>query len=255
MATHRFQEGLKNYRDLLLMQRNLNAWSESLVAFDDILATRERAYVERLPELEASLDDIDLEELAARRLDFASRLQAAERANDVVALGTEKEQRIWEELAAMDSKLELLGDDPEATALRQKQRFLKGLLYWDLSRDYKARLWRNKRLLRTLDREIKEVQRRHVRVDEVRREWPDKLSGLTARIEAVSPRVEAVRLALDTAIERQRDMIESVAIEELTAQKARLDTYMVQARFALASIYDRASEAMEADFADAGSAP
>ena len=255
MATHRFQEGLKNYRDLLLMQRNLNAWSESLVAFDDILATRERAYVERLPELEASLDDIDLEELAARRLDFASRLQAAERANDVVALGTEKEQRIWEELAAMDSKLELLGDDPEATALRQKQRFLKGLLYWDLSRDYKARLWRDKRLLRTLDREIKEVQRRHVRVDEVRREWPDKLSGLTARIEAVSPRVEAVRLALDTAIERQRDMIESVAIEELTAQKARLDTYMVQARFALASIYDRASEAMEADFADAGSAP
>ncbi len=254
MATHRFQEGLKNYRDLLLMQRNLNAWSESLVAFDNILATREQAFVERLPEIQASMDNIDLDELAARRLDFASRLQAVERSEDVVALGTEKEQRIWDELTAMQSKLELLGDDPQAQELRQKQKFLKGLLYWDLSRDYRARLWRNKKLLRTLDRQLKEVQRQHHRVDDARRDWPDRLSGLTARIEGLNPRVEAVRLAVDSAIERQQDMIESVAIEELTAQKTRLDTYMVQARFALAAIYDRAAEGIQADLAETGGA-
>jgi hypothetical protein len=252
MSTHRFQEGLKNYRDLLLMQDNLNAWDESLVAFDDILATREQAYRDRLPEIQASLDEIDLDELAARRLDFASRLGAVERSGDVVALGTEKEQGIWEELVAMESKLELLGEDAQSAELRQKQKFLKGLLYWDLSRDYKARLWRDKKLLRTLDREIKEVQRRHVRTDEARRNWPDRLAGLTNRIGGLSPRLEAVRMAVDSAVERQRGMIETVAVQELTAQKARLDTYMVQARFALASIYDRAAESAGADFAGTG---
>jgi len=35
--------------------------------------------------------------------------------------------------------------------------------------------------------------------------------------------------------------MEGVAVEELQAQKQRLDAYTVQARFALAAIYDRAA--------------
>jgi len=35
--------------------------------------------------------------------------------------------------------------------------------------------------------------------------------------------------------------MDGVAIDELTAQKQRLDTYTVQARFALAAIYDIAT--------------
>ncbi|MBL8271480.1 tetratricopeptide repeat protein, partial [Steroidobacter sp.] len=44
MATHEFQEGLKNYRDLRLMQRNLATWSLSVQAFEDMVDTRRRAY-------------------------------------------------------------------------------------------------------------------------------------------------------------------------------------------------------------------
>ena len=55
LATNRFQEGLKNYRDLLQVNRNLDRWVESLGAFDDILDTRQRAYVQRLPSIDASL--------------------------------------------------------------------------------------------------------------------------------------------------------------------------------------------------------
>ena len=40
LAGNEFQEGLKNYRDLNFMQRNLAEWSRSLVAFDDMVDTR-----------------------------------------------------------------------------------------------------------------------------------------------------------------------------------------------------------------------
>jgi len=45
----------------------------------------------------------------------------------------------------------------------------------------------------------------------------------------------------DTALAKQQDYIQAIAIDELKAQRDRLNTYMVQARFALASMYDRAS--------------
>ena len=44
LASHEFQEGLKNYRDLQLMQRNLATWSLSVAAFEDMVDTRRRAY-------------------------------------------------------------------------------------------------------------------------------------------------------------------------------------------------------------------
>ena len=39
----------------------------------------------------------------------------------------------------------------------------------------------------------------------------------------------------------QRSFLESIAVGELRAQKQRLDVYTVQARFALAAIYDIAA--------------
>ena len=46
LAGHDFQEGLKNYRDLAFLGGTLARWQDSIVAFDDMLATRERAYAE-----------------------------------------------------------------------------------------------------------------------------------------------------------------------------------------------------------------
>jgi hypothetical protein len=41
----------------------------------------------------------------------------------------------------------------------------------------------------------------------------------------------------------QRVFLTSIAVGELQAQKQRLDTYTIQARFALAAIYDLAANA------------
>jgi hypothetical protein len=241
LASNRFQEGLKNYRDLLYLNRNLDRWDESLGAFDDILATRQRAYEERLPKIDSSLSSVDLDALSARRVELESRLQAIERSEDVVALGTAKEQETWRMLAAMEQKLLRLPNDAASEEIRAKHRFLKGLLLWDLRRDYKARLWAQKKSLGELDRLLREAQRRHHQVQGGRDGWPDKFAQLTARIHSLRPRVAGMQADAQTALLRQQDFLQRLAVEELDAQRDRLNTYMVQARFALASIYDRAA--------------
>jgi predicted nucleic acid-binding Zn-ribbon protein len=135
----------------------------------------------------------------------------------------------------------LLEDSPRTAALRQKQRFLKGLLMWDLRRDYSARVWAEKKSLRDLDRQIKEAQRRHHQVETARSEWPEQFAQLTSSIEGLAPRVAGLRATAGSALDRQQAFLQGLAVDELQAQRARLNTYMVQARFALAAIYDRAA--------------
>ena len=243
LATHAFQEGLKNYRDLLDLDRNLDRWSESLGAFDDILDTRQRAYEQRLPRIDSSLDAVDLAELARRRVELESRLAAIERTQDVVALGTPAEQEQYARLVAMEPLLELAGDDPAASEARDKQRFLKGLLVWNLERDYKARLWAAKKGLSDLDRELREAQRRHHEVSSARDDWPETFAAQSARIATLQPRVASLKARAAELLEAQRTHLVDIAVGELRAQRERLDTYRIQARFALASVYDRASVA------------
>jgi hypothetical protein len=256
LASNRFQEGLKNYRDLLQLNKNLDHWSQSLGAFDDILDTRQRAYEQRLPNINGNLTSVDLDALAAKRVELESRLREIERSDDVVALGTPKEQETWRKLTAMEPVLAKLGADPSAAQLRDKQRFLKGLLIWDLRRDYKARLWAEKKSLGELDRQLREAQRRHHEVMSARDDWPKKFAALSARVGSLKPRVAGMQAEAQAALTRQQDFLQGLAIDELKAQRDRLNTYMLQARFALASIYDRAAASNEpADDAPATKAP
>ncbi len=241
VASNEFQEGLKNYRDLLYLRDNLNRWSASLGAFDDILATRQRAYEQRLPEIARSLDAVDIDALVERRVAAESQLMEIERRENVWALGTNREQDAWVRLTEMSPKLAQLGNIPGSREAREKHRFLQGVLLWNLSRDYKARHWRASKDLRGIERELRRAQRAYHQVNTVRTEWPDQFAALTSRIDGLEPRVAGLSSQLDGLVVRQAQFLESVATRELYAQRDRLSTYLVQARFALAAVYDRSA--------------
>ena len=66
LAAHEFQEGLKNYRDLRIMQRNLDGWHGSLEAFDGMLSARGQAIPGYEARTQALLATIDLPALERR---------------------------------------------------------------------------------------------------------------------------------------------------------------------------------------------
>ena len=246
LASHRFQEGLKNYRDLQFLRGNLDQWLQSLGAFDDILDTRQRAFDQRLPLINASLARMDVEAMAVQLENFESRLAAVAGAHDVVALATPSEQDQWRRLQGMESQLDLLADDPSARELSRKQRFLKGVLQWEVEREYKVRLWREQRSLRELDTQLAEVSRAYRQVDSARAEWPQEFADLSERIMRLTPVVLNLAGQIDATLAQQAQYLEGIAVEELQAQHERLNTYQVQARFALASVYDRATAGVDA---------
>jgi hypothetical protein len=82
---------------------------------------------------------------------------------------------------------------------------------------------------------------------------PTNTGEFADRIAALAERIKALRVRLAGASGMQSDYLQSVAASELSAQKERLAAYAVQARFALADIYDRAAD--QADGAPAAPAP
>src|SRR5258706_13461555 len=65
LASHDFQEGLKKYRDLGFLSRNLKAWAQKIRIYRDMLATRRQGFAERLPRVVAGERALQVERLRA----------------------------------------------------------------------------------------------------------------------------------------------------------------------------------------------
>ena len=238
LATHSFQEGLKNYRDLKYLHRNLDTWQQNIDVYENMLATRRQAYRLRLPRVERALSRADVESLVDRKLEFDSVLNNIEQSDDWLALATRREFEMWGEIAGLEGTPALSANTPEAQEARDKVRLLKGVLQWQLERDFKDRLWRIRRDLSQTGEMLVDTQRSRRQIDGSMRKEPLRFDGFTQRVDGLGPRIDGVKLRVSNAMTEQREFLQSIAIGELQAQKQRLDIYTVQARFALAAIYD-----------------
>jgi hypothetical protein len=239
LASNEFQEGLKNYRELNFMNRNLDDWREDVAAYDNMLDTRQQAYNERVPKADAVMAATDLDALAQKRVDFESRINEIEKSNDVAALGTPEEQQTWARLKRIEDYLVLHPDDPDLAEMRDKLRLMKGVMYWRLSESFKARLWNERRSVKELEASLIETQKRAVLVKQARAGMPSNTGGFAARVAALRARMDELQQRLATLSEQQNRFLQALAIEELGRQKERIETYQVQARFELAAIYDK----------------
>lgn len=241
IADHRFQEGLRNVRDLAALSTHLQEWRDKLTAFEDMVDTRRQAYAQREPRLRAGLDQVDLPALQARRDAVAARLDAIESTRDVAGLATDEELDRWQRLAAIGADARLAADD--AAGLRDRHRLLSGVMAWDLDRDYKYRLWQQRRNLRELDGLLARATRGQDGAALARHDTPAELDGFAGRIAAVAPRIERMQELIAQARGQQEQRLQALAIDALKDQRERLAAYRVQAQFALATIYDRAATA------------
>ncbi len=241
LAGHDFQEGLKNYRDLVFMGNTLDKWDDSMEAFRDMIDTREHAYAERLPRVDALLASGAVEKLAQRKSELESRLNGVDSGKDVAALGSAEERDQWARLQRVEAALASAPDSPETADLKDRLRLVKGVLYFRLNDSFKARMWQQRRTIKDLDLALHEAQNRWIRVERARQSVPTNNGEFASRVAALKARIEELQNHLVAAERKQSAYLAQVAVDELEQQKNRLSTYQVQARFALATMYDRAA--------------
>lgn len=245
LASHEFQEGLKNYRDLNYLHRNLDEWQQNVDVYVYMLDTQQQAFEQRLPVVQDTLARTDVEGMVQHKLGLDATMDNIERSHDWLALATKSESDMWREVTEIADTPALGADIPEAAEVRDKTALIKGVLQWDLERDFNDRQWNVRRELQDVGEGLVQTQRSYRQIDEAVREETRRFAELGDRVYGLAPRVEGMKMRVEDSLSRQRAFLREIAIGELQAQKDRLDVYTIQARFALAAIYDISATAAE----------
>ena len=171
LAEHRFQEALKNYRDIRLLARNLDGWGERMSQI-------ELRYVAR-PQMQDASQPLEL-------------FKRAKEGWKEPWKGINVQLRLEQEIAApgsYDDKLVTPDLGPMTLALAAA---------------------------------------------------PKRFNGPYERIQNLRARKDQLREQLAIAGGEQARMLKEMAVNELTGQRKLIEKYLVEARFSLARLYDRA---------------
>lgn len=242
IASNRFQSGLRNYRDLVMLASHLRDWQTRLDIYGDIVASRMAAYsiaLERLP------DGLYAEEMAAHRITYervAETISAAENSDDSVVFASAKELSVLQRIDALENSSEW---STASTESQEKLELFKGVLSWDIDREFKLRRWQQQGQLSELGALIAESESTHARFVQRLTATPLLLEDYAERARMLAPQVQQLIDDIAVVSALQISELSDVAAENLVEQRERLLQYRAQARFAQAAIFDSAGPSAE----------
>ena len=244
MASHDFQTALQNYLDLEDLRSKLVGFQTSLEAFDDIIRLRKQNYEPLLPQVDAQFRALDsrMRVRVQQRKQFDERLHAMLTAPRPDYLATTDERIASERIARIEKQLGN-SNSPEALALRARAARLRGVLTWRLETEYPQRLTAAFEHLNELNTSVDALHQRYEAFVRTRQAATQSYVGYDAQIARLRQRVGGALQHVDILMDRQGQIIENVAINQLEARRARLVAQQIQARFGIADSYDRAARA------------
>ncbi len=239
MASHDFQESLKNYLDLEELRKKLATWEGDLDAFEELIRLRRAYYEPLLPEIDSQFRRLDsrMRLRLEQRDHIEKRLQAMLTAPRPDYLATAQERILKEQLAQIDQ------DQVEDGELEARIGRLQGVLEFNIHTDYDRRLTEAYQHLHDLNRLIDALQKQYAAFVRVRQAATQSYQGYDETIRRQRSRIGEARETVATLMARQGHILEVMAVNELSSRRDRLAEYQIKARFSLADSYDRAARA------------
>ena len=243
MASHDFQESLKNYSDLAELRIEVNRWLDNLPVYEEIIEIRRQYYEPLLPKIEKQFKKLDarIKLRMQQRKRLNKRIQSMLVARRPEYLATVDERLALERLERLNVYLASQAlADKEVIADRIQR--LKGVLYWRLNVEYDQRLTEAYQHLHELDEGIKKLKNKYRSFVRTRQAATQSYQGYNLDIRRLRSKLKEKSNQLSALMARQGRFMENMAIAELDRRRKRLEEYQVKARFALAESYDRASK-------------
>jgi len=244
MASHDFQESLKNYFDLEQLRKKLKDWQNDLDAFEEIIAKRRAYYEPLLPAIDRKFRRLD----SQMRLRLEQRNRIDKRLNAMLVvprpdyLATSKEQIIFEQIALLERRLATAGT-AVSSGVEARIKRLRGVLYWNIYTTYDRRFTEAHKHLRDLNHEVDRLKKQYNAFVRTRQAATQSYEGYDDVIRRQKFLIQKAWEKVTELMARQGHMLETMAANELTRRLERLAEFQIKARFAMADSYDRATRA------------
>ena len=244
MASHDFQESLKNYLDLEQLRQKLQAWEGDLDAFEEIIEQRRTYFQPLLPAIDREFRRLDSQ--MRLRLEQRDHIEKRLKVMLVVPnpdyLATSNERVVSEKINRLERK-QTAGGAVIPTVVAARIERLPRVLKWNIYTDYDRRFTEAHKHLQDLNSEIDLLKKQYTAFVRTRQAATQSYQGYGDTIRRQRILIREAHERVGQLMARQGHMLELMAVNELSRRRDRLAEFQIKARFAMADSYDRATRA------------
>jgi len=241
VSSNTFQQSIDSLRHLTYLKNSLRKQAENMDTYQYILALRKETYEERLPKLAPEKGDYRMALLKDERNLYMDEYRRIEREGDLKALATDKEQADISRLEKIQDVLRRYRHQMEPKQYQEilaKYRLYSGILEWNLGTTIAPRLWKIKKSLRELDKELELATTQQQDLQRARLSAPRAFEGYGRKIDGYSKKIRSLQSQVQETIDQQKQLMEQQILGELESLRQRITSYLDQARFAKAHLLD-----------------
>lgn len=238
-ASEKFQREVKRYQDLLDISGSLLYWNDNLPVLELMLFERARNFAKKLPQLEKTHTFDKLEQLKTSRNHLANRLNRVETEEDYLGLATAEEKEQLRRLGEIGGSLNWLKGQKNLDSQKDMHRLLSGILHWQIGTDYAPRVRRAKRELIILDLALDDSTYLVQSLNKVSQNTATQFTELENRLNGKQSQIKQFRQQVMGLIQQQENRINKLAIQALQQQQQHITQLRLNARYALARLYDK----------------
>jgi len=236
-----FQVGFENYRTLLYLNFVIEGWKESLPTYRKILNIRRAVYNNRLTEVDLQTNIIKFKKLDAKYNKLVNKLNSINKSNNDLALADSFENQLLQRLNKIETTLSKMSASKEKTQLQQSVNRLRGILAWDIKRDFIPRAWSTKQTLIKLQESIRDTTDKKDSVKNSMSNATVNFSEYRSRFSQAEKRLKAISNKLQNSLNYQKRQLNLLASKELNQRQILLRGYIDQAQYSLARLFDKLS--------------
>jgi len=237
-AQNRFQNSIQSLFDLHQVNFRLEAWTNSLDSYRDLMDYRLKAFrVQQLPEGYRDMSS-ELESITAARNELAATFNQAKQERNVFMLLDEDRQDVLGMVESGERNAELLSANGQNIDVEREwiERY-RGLLLWSASLDFDDRLWKVETDLDEIDDILASAKNADNKIQSLITDAPNLKSAQT-RIDDYSSRVDVLLASNKAVMASIENSLRAQLFTALALQRQRVQFYLGESRLAVAQLYD-----------------
>ena len=241
LASDEYHYLKQNYNDLLFYKQHLATWQQNMVAFNEILANRKKAFDEKLPLILNRHESLQLDNLSTLHASLSKQAQYIAESEDSHALANGDEMKQLAKLEKVKKKLALFKghiDEKKYQRFHEKYALLAGVLQWDLDTDFKPRLRKLNKGVQKVANLLEETARLDQSLKTTQKNGPKEFQSFDRRISDYSKKITQLSATVEKLNTQILSQVQTLLQHVLEQQKEQISKLRTHAQFSVAQIYD-----------------
>jgi len=238
LENQNIHEDLTALAELYQLSYTVGTRRQDLASFGYLIETVDTHHEEKAPIISSEISSLQQSQTAEQARQLRATVSHIEKTNSTYSLMNADEIGYMKRIKRSNSTLAAITKASNKARYQQRVERINGILLWNLSEAFPARIWQAKKGLNEIEKSIASSKQIQKQLQNIIIQQASTSGPITQKVEDFKQRLEQTAQSIERLISQQELKIQHMYLLALDSKKEEVRQYLVHSHLAIARLTD-----------------